>query len=143
MGTYNSVQLAANQPMAVHGDAAEVQTARFVLNTTAVLTTADILNFGYMPLGARLVGGYLTATDLDASTGLTINIGDAGSATRLFNASTLGQAGGNAALPVAALDYQYTAKTLITGSIGANATTTASGQLVLSLQYVVEDPAST
>lgn len=139
MTIYNSDAIANVAPIAVHGERKTRQVARFVVNTTAVLTTADTINFGYMPPNARLVGGYLTATDLSAGADLTINIGDAGSATRLFNASTLGQAGGVALIPAASLDFQYTAKTLITGTIGVSATTTASGTLVLVVEYYVEE----
>lgn len=139
MTVYNSDAYASKSPIAVHGIRKNVQAARFTVNTTAVVTTADTINFGYMPPNARLVGGYLTSTDLSAGSDITISIGDAGSATRLFNASTLGQAGGVALIPAASLDFQYTTKTLITGSIGVSATTTTSGTLVLVMLYYVEE----
>jgi hypothetical protein len=139
MTVYASTDYATNAPVAVHGERKGLQVARFVVNTTAIVTTADTFNFGYMPANARLVGGYLAPSDLSAGADITINIGDAGSATRLFNASTAGQAGTYTAIPAAALDYLYTAKTLITGTIGVSATTTASGTIVLVMLYYVEE----
>lgn len=139
MTVYNSLAVSNKAPIVSHGENHQVQAAHFTINTTAVLTTADTFNFGKLPANARLVGGYMNCTDLDASTGLTINVGDSGSATRLFNASTLGQAGGAALIPAAALDFQYTTETMITGSISNNATTTASGTIILVLLYYVEE----
>jgi hypothetical protein len=139
MTVYSSSDYSTNAPVAVHGERKGVQVARFAIATTALLSTADTFNFGYVPAGARLVGGYLAASDLDSGTTLTINVGDAGSGTRLFSASTVGQAGTTAALPVAALDYQYTAKTLITGAVAANAATVTSGTVTLVLLYYVEE----
>ncbi len=140
MTVYSSPSYANNAPVRVHGESNNVQFARFTITTTALVTTADTFNFGYMPANARLIGGYLAPSDLSAGADITLNIGDAGSATRLFNATTAGQAGTYTAIPTAALDYLYTAKTLITGSVGVSATTTTSGTITLVLMYVVQDP---
>lgn len=139
MATYSSPDYINNAPVAVHGERGGVQCARFTIASTGILGTADVLNFGYVPAGARLVGGYAVPSDLSAGADITISIGDAGSATRIFNASTMGQAGTPTLIPVAALDYKWTAKTLIVGSMGVAATTTASGTITLVLLYVVED----
>lgn len=131
-------------PVRTHGDANVVKEFRSVVALTAAAVTTDTINFGYMPPGARLVGGYLKSDDLDTGgPTITINVGDAGSATRLFNASTVAQAGTTAQLTSTAYDYQYTTKTLITGALAANATTPAAGNLTLVLLYVVEDSATT
>lgn len=139
MTVYSSTDYAQKRPVAVHGERKSVQMARFAVAFTALVTTADTIKFGYMPPGARLVGGYAIPSDLSAGADITISVGDTGSATRIFNASTMGQAGTPTMIPAASLDYQWTAKTEIVGSIGVSATTTTSGTLVLVLLYVVEE----
>ena len=142
MATYSSPDYSQNKPVPAHGDRQGVQALRFTIATTALLTTADVLNFGYVPAGFRLVGGYAVPSDLSAGADITISIGDAGSATRLFNASTMGQAGTPTPIPAASLDYQWTAKTLIVGSIPVAPTTTTSGTITLVLLGYVEDSAT-
>jgi len=142
MATYQSPAVANKNPVAVHGQRFNVQEFRQTVTCTAAPSTSDTLQFGYMPKGARVVGGYLTATDMDTngSPTITLNIGDAGSAARLFSASTVAQASTlSLEQTVGGLDYQYTAKTLITGTAQANAATAAAGTVTLCLLYVVED----
>lgn len=142
MATYNSTHVANKRPTAFHGFRRNVQVARAVVACTAAPSTSDTLNFFDMPKGAVVVGGYLKSDDMDTngSPTITLNIGDAGSATRLFSASTVAQAGTAALEQTAgALGYQYTAKTRITGTAQANAATGAAGNVELCLLYVVED----
>lgn len=145
MATYSSTAYSTNAPIAFHGERAGVQMARAVITCTAAPSTSDALNFFYLPANARVVGGYLAASDMDTNGSPTIalNIGDAGSAARLFSASTVAQAGTTSTTFAAgALDYLYTAKTLITGVASANAATGAAGTVTLCLLYVVEDSAT-
>ncbi|MBP9755950.1 MAG: hypothetical protein KBD40_13215 [Phenylobacterium sp.] len=145
MATYNSTQYTAASPVASHGLSGNTKSARFTVTCTASPATTDTINFGYLPAGARVVMAVLESTDMDtdASPTLTLNVGDAGSANRLFAASTVGQAGTlSQALAVAGNDYLYTAKTLITGVAAANATTGAAGTLYLTVFYTVEGQAS-
>lgn len=144
MATYNSDQYAAAAPIAGHGLSGNTKVAYFSVTCAAAPSTADTINFGYLPAGARVVMAVLEATDMDTgSAALTINVGDAGSATRLFSASTVAQAGTlSQALAVTGNDYLYTAKTLITGVAGTNATTPAAGTLYLTVFYTVEGQAS-
>jgi len=142
MATYQSPAVANKNPIAVHGQRYNVQEFRQTVTCAAAPATTDTIQFGYMPKGARVVGGYLTATDMDTngSPALTLNIGDAGSATRLFSGSTVGQAGTlSLEQTVGGLDYQFTATTLIVGVAGVNAATGAAGSVTLCLLYVVED----
>jgi hypothetical protein len=128
--------------VAVHGERKGVQMARATVSCTAAPATTDTLNFFYLPPGARVVGGYLAASDMDTngSPTITLNIGDAGAAARLFSASTVAQAGTTSqAFAAGALDYQYAAKTLVTGVAQAKAATGAAGSVTLSLLYVVEE----
>jgi len=142
MATYTSTHIANKRPTAYHGFRRNVQTARAVVACTAAPTTSDTLNFFDMPANAVVVGGYLKSDDMDTngSPTITLNIGDAGSATRFFSASTVAQAG-TAAVESAAngLGYQFTSKTRVTGTAQANAATGVAGNVELCLLYVVED----
>lgn len=144
--TYTSPTVANKRPIAYHGFRRNVQIARGIVACTAAPTTVDTMQFFYMPANAVIVGGYLKSDDMDSngSPTITLNIGDAGSATRLFSASTVAQAGTSAQeTAVTALGYQYTAKTLVTGVAQANAATGVAGSVELCLLYVVEDPTTT
>jgi hypothetical protein len=123
------------------GEAGGVKVAYAEIACTAAPSTTDALQFFYLPAGARVLQATLEATDMDTnvSPSLTLNIGDAGSATRLFSASTVGQAGtSSTAVAVTGQGYKYTSKTLITGVAQANAATGAAGTVYLTILYVVE-----
>jgi hypothetical protein len=107
----------------------------FEISVTSALTAADTFTFGKVPKGFRVLGATLEATDMEAGTGVTISVGDSGSATRLFNAVTVAQAGTatNVATTVTALHYQYTDETIITGAAGGTVTTGATGTIQLSI----------
>lgn len=140
MATYSASGY-ASAAVPTPGLAAQVQALHKSISVTAALTTSDAFNFGYLPAGARVVGGWLEATDMDtnATPTLTINVGDADDADRFFAASTVGQAGtASTALAVAGLGHKFDSKTLITGAPAANAATGAAGTLTLCLLYVVE-----
>ncbi len=133
MPTYTSRQY-ANSPAAGVG-ATPGNTISFFweITTTSALTTSDPLVFGVVPKGFRLLSACLEATDQDSGTTVTLNIGDAGSATRLFSASTVAQAGtADRALAVAGQHYLYPADTIITG-VAAAGPATSTGTISLSL----------
>lgn len=141
MATYNSTNIASKTGVASVASAGVVHCAYAEVVTTAALTTSDTLNFFDLPPNARIVSATLEATDLDTNGAplLTLNIGDSGSATRYFSASTVGQAGtAAAASAVAGLHYKTTAKTRIVGVPAANAATGAAGSVYLSILYIVE-----
>jgi hypothetical protein len=146
MATFSSPQFTTSAPTPTEaGFAAQIVDLRFVISVTAAVTTADVFNFGYAPKGFRVLGGYLKASDMDTggSPSLTINVGDAADADRLFAASTAGQAGTATQLSVATgVGYQYTDRTLITGAPAANPATGAAGTLELVLWGVIEGTAS-
>jgi hypothetical protein len=145
MATYNSDQYTAVNPIPSHGLAADVKGAYFSVTCAAAPATTDTINFGYLPAGARVLAAVLEATDMDTngSPTITLNVGDSGSATRLFSASTVAQAGTlSSAIAVAGNAASYTTKTLITGVAQANAATGAAGTLYLTILYIVEGQAS-
>lgn len=141
MATYNSPAVAANAPANSHGLASEAKVACQTVTCAASPATTDTLNFFDLPPNARILGATLIASDMDTngSPAITLNIGDAGSATRLFSGATVAQAGTSAvATAVTGLGYLTTAKTRITGTAGVNAATGAAGTVTLIVLYSVE-----
>lgn len=144
MATYSATDY-LTKGVAGHGLGGNVKALNYVISATAALTTADILNFGYAPAGFRCLWAFLEADDLDTNgtPTLTLNVGDASDADRLFAASIVGQAGTASSAPaVTGVNYLYTAKTLITGAPAANAATGAAGTITLTLVGVLEDSAT-
>jgi len=142
MATYQSQQVQDEMPIPSHGEASTVRCQRFKVTVSAALTTSDAIQFGYVPHYARIVDAVLKASDLDTngSPTLTLNVGDAGDADRLFAASTVGQAGTTARMTATTgFGYRYDTPTLITGVPSANAATGAAGTIELFLFYTVED----
>jgi len=145
MPTYNSAQYANNPLAGVGAFPGNMVAYHFEVAITAAAANLDVFNFGIVPKGFRLLGACLESTDIDTngSPTVTINVGDAGSATRLFAASTVGQAGtADRALAVAGQHFLYTADTLITGGIPTGPATGATGTLTLSLFGRFEGSAS-
>lgn len=148
MATYNSDNLTANASSdrtgAGHGMANNAKQYRFAVTVDTSLDNTDTINFGYVPKGFRLTDAVLACTDLDTgAAAITINVGDSGDADRLFAASIAGQAG----LPtrmtlLTGIGYQYTAQTLVTGALVANAATPAAGTITLILTGIIEATAS-
>ena len=88
-----------------------------------------------------MLSATLEASDLDTNGSplLTINVGDAGSATRFFSASNVGQAGTAATATAATgIFHKYTEKTKITGTVQANAATGAAGTIRLLVLYTID-----
>lgn len=146
MPTYNSPTFSQNKAAIGHGLNSNMKVVKFdTVTCTAAPTTSDPINFGWVPANFVLMGAILRPSDMDTSGSptLTLNIGDAGSANRIFAAATGGQTGtNNPTMAAGALGYKYTAKTLITGVAAANATTGAAGTIDLILYGFVEDSAT-
>jgi len=110
------------------------------------LALNDTINLFYMPAGATIRGAKLrtsAALDSNGSPTLTLDVGDAGSATRIFSASTVGQAGSGATFsdgnPVFAnVGYQFTAPTLIFATVHAAGATKVAGTVYLDVSYTIE-----
>jgi len=135
MAAYTSRQYANSPNAGVGPSPGNMIGFVFEIAVTAALTAADTFTFGKVPKGFRVLGATLEATDMEAGTGVTISVGDSGSATRLFNAATVAQAGTAAAATttVTALHYQYADDTIITGAAGGTVTTGATGTIILSV----------
>lgn len=144
VATYNSTQYAANAPMQMHGDSGKMQTAYASIAVTTALGLNDVLNMFYLPKGARVHNAILKSTDIDTgSAAITLDVGDAGSATRYFSASTAGQAGTvDASMAATGRFFLNTAKTLVIITIHAAAATPAAGTIELAIHFVCEDSAT-
>lgn len=141
MATYRSASVTNREAVAGPGIARSCKVAHFTVSCDAAPATTDTIQFGYVPAGARIVLAVLEATDMDTNgvPTLTLNVGDAGDADRLFAASTVGQAGTlSTAIATAGNGHQYTAKTLLTGTAANNAATGAAGTLNLTVFYTID-----
>lgn len=137
MATYTGDVLSQNSPQpGATGEGGVLKRLRYPVTLSAAPTTSDTINFGYAPKGFRVYGASLKASDMDTNgtPTLTIYVGDAGSATRIFAGTNIAQTGTYTDVPQSGIiDYQYTADTMIIGSASANAATGAAGTLVLIL----------
>lgn len=133
-------------PRATLGQASQEQVAYCSVALSAALTTADTFAFFTLPMNARVISAILKCTDIDTngSPAVTINVGDAGSATRFFSSSTVGQAGTvDSSIQAAGRFLKTTAPLPVVGSVGVNAATGVAGTLELMITYVVEGVTST
>jgi hypothetical protein len=141
MATYNSTAVANNAPTATHGAAGNVKVARASVTCAAAPSSSDTINFFDLPANARIHYALLQASDMDTNGTplLALNVGYSGSASALFSASTVGQAGTLAAeTSVTAQDLLLASKTRITGTASTNAATGAAGTVTLTVLYSVE-----
>lgn len=146
MPTYSARNLTPNRNANPgHGMANNLKVLEYSITCTAAPTTSDPLQFGYPPKNFVLLRAVLEADDLDTSGSptITLNIGDAGSASRLFAAATVAQAGTASVADTAAVaGYTYDGDTLVTGVAAANATTGAAGDIRLWLLGFIKDAAT-
>ena len=139
MTAYNSTQLTANPASGFgHGLAGNVKVAYSAVAVPATFTTTDTANMHDLPVGARVIYSILESTDLDTATTITLNVGDAGSATRYFSASTVSQAAtSGVSTTTGGIAYSNAAKTRVTVVPAAGPATTA-GTITLMQLYIVE-----
>lgn len=107
---------------------------------TAAFVVDDIIQMIPVAIGERVIDLQLIVeTDLDTSTGVVLDVGDGDDTDRYIDGSTVGQAGGFAALgsgivtaaAAAALNKKYTAADTIDVlvQVAASGTATTSGTL--------------
>lgn len=113
-------------------------------NTLALNDTAQ---FFYMPKGAVIQSASLRAStplDTNGAPTLTLDVGDATTAARIFSQSLAGSAAsGSDQVPVfSCLGFQFTADTLIFATVHAAGATKAAGTLRLRIDFTIEGLAS-
>lgn len=102
-----------------------VPTAGFIINDTVKLCKIP----GNARNGVILLDILLNVPDLDTATGVTLDLGDGGSATRYLSASTTGQAAGtltSGSMITASIPHLYTADDYLILTIHAAPTTSAT-----------------
>lgn len=118
------------------------QCAILALATTMIDNADDDFGLFYMPIGAVVVSGYLSVTDMDSSTGLVFDVGDATVEDRLVAAATSGQTGIpiiTSLLNTTGHLYKYTARTQVRAFVKTAATTPVAGTLKFSLSYFIDE----
>lgn len=144
MADFNSIEVAGRYPVSGVGlGGRTTHTAYGRYTTTATLVTADTIQMFDLPPRARIKHGFIKSAQLDTSTGLTLSLGIAGTPTLFFNASTIGRTAGGGVdrtLTFAGTDYVTTGKTRVILTATAGATTGANGDIVVALEYTVEEP---
>lgn len=123
-----------------HGFGGNVKVSYGQVALTGTITTADAANVCNLPVGAIILGVTIEADDCDtnASPTITLNVGDAGSATRYFSGSTVAQAGTTGVATAAtSLFYQVTgtSDTTVRLAVAANAATSADGNVRVAVTY--------
>lgn len=119
-----------------------VATAIVAVTTAMIDNVDDIITLFRVPKGAVVTAARIAATDMDtnASPTLAFNVGDAGSATRIFSASAVGQAGTfSTAMNQGAFLYKFTADTLIQAQVSTVSATGAAGTLYFGLEYFIDE----
>lgn len=144
MATYKSDQVINEMPIPSHGYGDAVHCQRFKVTVGAAMTTADVIQFGNLPDYAKVVDMTIKASDMDTgSAAITLNVGDAGSATRYFSGSTVAQAGTAARMTAATgFGYQYGQTgnaNMILGAVAVNPATGVAGTIELLVFYTIED----
>jgi hypothetical protein len=150
MATWQTAVYANKVPAGTgHGDFSTSTHLHAVTGTLpTTLGTNDVINFGYLPNGAVVVGAILKAQsqlDSSGSPTLTFDLGVTGTA-QLWKAAitTVGRAAGassDATIVSAGGLYKNTTggKVLVIGTVHAQAATAVAGVLEVDIEYYVED----
>lgn len=148
MAAYETTKSAATGTSIGPGWARQViEDSVIIACTTAMIdNTNDSVGLMYLPAGAVILGATLSSTDMDTNGTPTIawNVGDSGSNSRIFSASTVSQAGTlSTAIAQGAHLYKYTSRTQLRAYISTAAATGAAGTLYFSVRYYVDPDYST
>lgn len=151
MATYSSSLVSSNAPVPSHGLFNNLKAISATVSCTAAPSTSDTIQFFTLPKNAVVQGYKVGATQMDSngSPTLAFNIGDAGSATRLFSGVAVGRTSGGswigdtgAGATYTGVGYQFTADTQIVAVPSANAATGAAGTITLTVFYTLAGGAS-
>ena len=138
MPATNSVQSRLAAPG--HGFGGNLKVSYGEVAFSGTITTADAATVLNLPIGAIIHSVTIESDDLDTggSPAITLNVGDAGSATRYLSASTVAQAG-TTSVATAATGLLYTvtgtSDTAVRIAVAANAATSAAGNVRVAVTY--------
>lgn len=122
-----------------HGFGGNVKVSYGEAAFSGTITTSDAATVCNLPVGAIVLGVTLESDDLDTNgaPAITLNVGDAGSATRYFSASTVAQAGtSSSAVATTGLLWTVTAgNTAVRVAVANNAATSADGNVRVAVTY--------
>lgn len=122
-----------------HGFGGNVKVSYGEAAFSGTITTADAATVCNLPVGAIVLGVTLESDDLDtnATPTITLNVGDAESATRYFSASTVAQAGTSSSAPATTgLLWTVTkGNTAVRIAVANNAATSADGNVRVAVMY--------
>lgn len=119
--------------------------AQVAMTTAMIDNVNDDVGLFYAPAGFVCIGGSISATDMDSSTGLAIDVGISGTEALFFSASAVGQAAtfSNALAPAGHF-YKFTSRTEVRAFIQAAASgTPAAGTLKVALFGFIDPDYST
>jgi hypothetical protein len=142
MPTYTATQARVGNSAYTAGPAGQQYTAYSSYTITAAFVLNDVIEMLRVPAGARITGVTLKTSDLDTSTGIVLDVGDAADTDRLIDGATVGQAGGTTSSVVSSTGqfYKYTADTTISVlvQVAASGTAATSGTIELAVSYVLQ-----
>ena len=142
MPTYSSLQSRQGNTAFTAGPAGQRYTAYGTYSLTAAFVLNDVIEMLRVPAGARIVGVTLKTSDLDTSTGIVLDVGDAAQRDRLIDGATVGQTGGTTSSLVSSSGqfYKYTTETIITVlvQVAASGTAATTGTIELSVDYILQ-----
>lgn len=112
----------------------------FAITAADVTTINNTVGLFVAPAGFVITDIAAYSTDMDTGgPTLTLSLGDSGSATRLLNASTIGQAGTSVlVLASTGQNYKFAVDTEILMTVTAAATTPAAGTVTINLKGYIE-----
>ncbi len=105
---------------------------------TTALQASDITWLMYVPAGAVIVDGYVSSDDLETSTTLAYNIGDATTTNLFFAATTTGQSAGSSSMATSARYTKYATATRLKMTVTTSAGTPVAGTFIFGLTYFVD-----
>jgi hypothetical protein len=147
-----SKTLAATDPIFSPNAGQVASVTQIITVGTADLTQNTTFDICYVPPNARVLDGFLVATDMDSGSSLTIIVGDSGDTDRFINAGTIGQTamrmdfGNNATAAASLITHQgtnYTSATKIYGTFSNAPGTAVAGTIAATVFYTVVEPPGT
>ena len=166
MAIYNSTQFTKNAMRPTHGERTNQQTMQATVALTTALVAADTINMLRLPPYARVIGAVVSADQLDTNgtPTLALTVGDLGvgvaggsnyvapNAARYFTATTVGRAAGGVATDsntnqiMRGQGYNFwnnqPAPCTVQVTVTTAAATFQAGNIYLSIEYFVDEPAS-